>query len=185
MRSQSQSASALQVGQVFIPRRVLNSGVFVPDGLLACHLVSKRCQALVGAAGPLCRDQRPVFPSAGHDDSRSRAFAAAGTFWSLWGRGLGPSLRVLFRSINIAGLADCAFSAECGWPSALPGAASGKLFQALDGGGKSVPLDLQVRDDPVEVHLMPPSGAGQRIHAATVNLGESGSSDGSTARLSS
>ena len=35
-----QSAHAPQVGQVFIPRQVLNSGVFVPDGLLACRLVS-------------------------------------------------------------------------------------------------------------------------------------------------
>jgi len=42
----SQPASALQVGQVFIPRRVLNSGVFVPDGLLPCRLISNRAKLL-------------------------------------------------------------------------------------------------------------------------------------------
>jgi hypothetical protein len=34
------------VGQVFIPRRILNSGVFVPDGLLTCRLVSNGAKLL-------------------------------------------------------------------------------------------------------------------------------------------
>src|SRR5208283_1616588 len=42
----SQPAPALQVGQVFIPRRVLNSGMFVPDSLLACRLVSNGARLL-------------------------------------------------------------------------------------------------------------------------------------------
>jgi hypothetical protein len=42
----AQPASALQVGQVFIPRRVLKSGVFVPDSLLACRLVSNGAKLL-------------------------------------------------------------------------------------------------------------------------------------------
>ena len=42
----SQTAGTPQVGQVFIPRRVLNSGVFVPDGLLACSLVSNGAKLL-------------------------------------------------------------------------------------------------------------------------------------------
>ena len=37
---------ALQVGQVFVPRRVLHSGVFVPDGLLASRLVSNGAKLL-------------------------------------------------------------------------------------------------------------------------------------------
>jgi hypothetical protein len=35
-----------QLGQVFIPRLVLNSGVFVPDSLLACRLVSNGAKLL-------------------------------------------------------------------------------------------------------------------------------------------
>ena len=42
----SQSASALQVGRVFIPRRVFNCGVFVPDSLLACHLDANSAKLL-------------------------------------------------------------------------------------------------------------------------------------------
>jgi len=41
-----QSTCPLQVGQVFIPRRVFNSGVFVPDSLLACRLVSNGAKLL-------------------------------------------------------------------------------------------------------------------------------------------
>jgi hypothetical protein len=36
----------LQVGQVFIPRQVFNSGVFVPEALLACRLVSNGAKLL-------------------------------------------------------------------------------------------------------------------------------------------
>ena len=96
------------------------------------------------------------------------------------------SLRVILRSISVARL--CAFASflEPGrWPSAFPGATGGKLLQALDGCRQHAPFGLQLRDDPVEVHVKPPSGAGQRIRASTVNLGGSGSSSGSTARLSS
>jgi hypothetical protein len=71
------------------------------------------------------------------------------------------------------------------WSSAFPGAASGKLFQALDGCRQHVPFGLQLRDDAVEVHVTPPSGAGQRTRAATASLGGSGSPARSTARLSS
>ena len=42
----SQTACPLQVGQVFIPRRVLNSGVFVANGLLASRLVSNGAKLL-------------------------------------------------------------------------------------------------------------------------------------------
>ena len=49
-----------------IPRRVLNFGVFVPDALLACRLVSNGANALVGAAGMLCRRPSPVFPVVPH-----------------------------------------------------------------------------------------------------------------------
>jgi hypothetical protein len=42
----SQSAHALQVGQVFIPRQVLNAGIFVPDSLLACRAISDGAKLL-------------------------------------------------------------------------------------------------------------------------------------------
>jgi len=42
----TQLSPALQVGQTFIPRRVLNSGVFVPDSLLASRLVSNGAKLL-------------------------------------------------------------------------------------------------------------------------------------------
>jgi hypothetical protein len=42
----SQSPDALQVGQVFIPRQILSSGVFVPDRLLPCRLISDRAKLL-------------------------------------------------------------------------------------------------------------------------------------------
>ena len=42
----SHHGPVLHVGQVFIPRQVLNSGVFVPDGLLACRLVSNGAKLL-------------------------------------------------------------------------------------------------------------------------------------------
>ena len=32
----------------------------------------------------------------------------------------------------------------------------------------------EVENDPVEVHVMPPSGSGRYIRASTVNVGESG-----------
>jgi hypothetical protein len=38
--------STLQIGEVFVPRRVLHSGVFVPDGLLASRLVSNGAKLL-------------------------------------------------------------------------------------------------------------------------------------------
>ena len=41
-----QPPAVLQVGQVFVPRRVLHSGVFVPDGLLASRLVSNGAKLL-------------------------------------------------------------------------------------------------------------------------------------------
>ena len=41
-----QPTVALQVGQVFVPRGVLHSGVFVPDGLLASRLVSNGAKLL-------------------------------------------------------------------------------------------------------------------------------------------
>ena len=80
------------------------------------------------------------------------------------------SLRVILRSISVARLPDFGSCVEPrGWPSALSHSTSGKLFQALDGCGKSVPFGFEVLDDPVEVHFMPPSGAGPRTRAATVN----------------
>ena len=42
----TQSPCDLQVGQTFIPRHVLNSGVFVPDALLASRLVSNGAKLL-------------------------------------------------------------------------------------------------------------------------------------------
>ena len=40
------SAPTLQVGQVFIPRQVLSSGIFVPDALLACRAISDGAKLL-------------------------------------------------------------------------------------------------------------------------------------------
>jgi hypothetical protein len=42
----SQPSHAPQVGQVFVPRQVLNSGVFVPDSLLACRAISDGAKLL-------------------------------------------------------------------------------------------------------------------------------------------
>ena len=39
-------SQARQVGQVFIPRQVLNSGIFVPDSLLACRAISDGAKLL-------------------------------------------------------------------------------------------------------------------------------------------
>ena len=170
-----------------IPHRVLNFGVFVPDALLACRLVSNGANALVGAAGMLCRRPSPVFPVAPHV-LRPISSARSGTCLrgSLCGRALGPSLRVVLRSAGIGGLpASASFTEPRRWTSALSHPTRGQPFEALDGCRQHVPFGLEVLNDPVEVHVKPPSAAGQRIHAATVNLGGSGSSSGSTARLSS
>src|ERR1035437_6420659 len=106
---------------------------------------------------------------------------------SVAGCALGPFLAGAFRSVSVAGLFAFGSFTEPGWWSPSPFTSAGlhQLFQALDGCGKSVPLDLQVLDDPVEVHVKPPSGAGPRIRAATANPGGSGSSAGSTDRRSS
>ena len=170
-----------------IPRRVLNFGVFVPDALLACRLVSNGANALVGAAGMLCRRPSPVFPVAPHV-LRPISSARSGTCLRgiLWGRALGPSPRVVLRSAGIGGLpASASFTEARRWTSALSHPTRGQPFEALDGCRQRVAFPFQVLDDPVEVHLMPPSGAGPRTRASMASLGGSESSSGSTARLSS
>ena len=90
------------------------------------------------------------------------------------------SLRVILRSISIARLPTFAsFTEPCRWPSPLPGAASGKLFQALNGGSQRVPFGFEFLNDSVQIHLTPSSRAGRRTHAATANPGGSGSAAGS------
>jgi hypothetical protein len=55
-------------------------------------------------------------------------------------------------SISIARLcAFASFTEPFRWPSALPGAASGKLFQALNGGSQRIPFGFEFLNDPVEV----------------------------------
>ena len=155
-----------------IPHRVLNFGVFVPDALLACRLVSNGANALVGAAGMLCRRPSPVFPVAPHV-LRPISSARSGTCLrgSLWVRRLGPSRNALFRSISIARLPAFASFTEPGrWSSPLLGATGSKPFQALDGSRECVAFPFQVMDNAIEIHFTPPSGAGQRIRASTVSL---------------
>jgi hypothetical protein len=169
-----------------IPHRVLNFGVFVPDALLACRLVSNGANALVGAAGMLCRRPSPVFPVAPHV-LRPISSARSGKCLrgSLCGRALGPSVRVLLRSAGIGGLpASASCIKPCRRPSALSHSTGGEAFQALDGCGKFVPFGFEVLDNPVEVHLMRPSTTWQRTRAATVNLGGFESPAGSIVRRS-
>ena len=169
-----------------IPHRVLNFGVFVPDALLACRLVSNGANALVGAAGMLCRRPSPVFPFAPHV-LRPISSVRSGTCLrgSLCGRALGPSLRVVLRSAGIGGLpASASFTETRRWTSAFPHPTGSQTFQALDGCRQHVPFGFQVLNYPVEVHLMPPSGAGRRIRAATASLAAFGSSAGLTGRRS-
>src|ERR1017187_2791439 len=94
----------------------------------------------------------------------------------------GPFLAGAFRSVSVAGLPAFGSFTEPGWWSPSPFTSAGlhQLFQALNGGSQRVPFGFEFLNDRVPIHVTPPSGAGQRIHAATVNLGESGSSDGST-----
>src|ERR1035441_3181343 len=94
-------------------------------------------------------------------------------------------LFVLIRCLRACRMAAFgSFTEPTWWPSPLFPPPCRQAFQALDGCGKSVPLGFQVNNDPVEVHLMPPSEAGQHIRVATESLGGSGCPGGSTDRRS-
>src|ERR1019366_1778323 len=78
------------------------------------------------------------------------------------------SLRVILRSISIARLcAFTSFTEPFRWPSPLLGATGSKPFEALNGGSQRVPFGFEFLNDSVDVHFMPPSGAGQRTRAET------------------
>src|ERR1035441_3349099 len=55
----------------------------------------------------------------------------------------------------------------------------------IESGFNGVPFGFEVLDDPVEVHVTPPSRVGRCTRAATANLAGSGSSAGSTGQRSS
>src|ERR1019366_4734276 len=80
------------------------------------------------------------------------------------------SLRVIVRSISVARLcAFASFTEPFRWSSPLLHPTGDKPLQALNGCRQHVPFGFQVLNDPVEVHLMLPSGAGQHIRAAMAN----------------